>query len=262
VIRSARAVREAARCVAAAALLLAAPLAAQQTIEGRVLSAADGMPIEDVTVRVVGEDRVVGTDSAGYFRFDIPQGRPGFALQIEVIGFIPVQRTWVLPLEAPLVIALEQDVVPLEGIDVMVDQPTGWTARPLSYKLKWRVRSLMGIDKSASAADLRAFEHQEAEIWDFLPEMNVFGMLDGGFMSFGRVRSPSYVIDDRNVVFEEFRSYPVEDFCRLDVVTFPRPGPAKAGLVMGYTCDYLWAVARGEERMTPFLPTNPVPGRR
>jgi len=160
------------------------------------------------------------------------------------------------------VIALEREAVPLEGIDVEVNRPTGWTARPLEYKLKFRVRSLMGIDRTATLADLRAFEHQEAEIWDFLPQMNVFGLVDGGFISNGRVPRPSYVIDDRSVVFDEFRTYPVEDFCRLDVVTFPRPGARKGGLVMAYTCDYLMDVVTGKERMTPFLPTNPVPGRR
>jgi len=248
--------------VALMALTVAIPCSAQQTVTGRVISAEDGEPLEEVTVRVVGEGIVLGTDSTGAFSFRLPDGRPGFALEIEVIGFTPFNRTWLLPLERPLVVALEREAIPLEGIDVEVDPPTGWTARPLEYKLDFRVRSLMGIDRTASAADLRGFEHQGAEIWDFLPQMNVgyYGL--EGFIANGLVPRPGFVIDDRNVVFDEFRSYPVEEICRLDVVTFPRPGATKGGLVMAYTCEFLMDVVTGEERLTPFLPGNGVPGRR
>lgn len=242
-------------------LLGASAAAAQQTIEGRVLNSADGQPVEDVSVRVVGEDLQVGTDSAGVFRFELPLDRPGFALEIEVIGFKAINKTWMLPLERPLVIALERDAVELEGIEVAVDRPSGWTARPLEYKLKFRVRTLMGIDRTATLEDLRAFEHQEAEIWDFLPQMNVAQLGYGGFIASGRVPSPSFVIDDRGVVFDEFRTLPVEDVCRLDLVTFPRPGLTKSGLVIAYTCDYLMDVVLGKERLTPFLPIGPPGGR-
>jgi len=244
------------------AMLAASPAWAQQSIEGRILRASDGSPVEDVSVRVVGEDLLVGTDSAGFFRFDLPEDRPGFGLEIEVIGFSTIKRTWMLPLERPLVIALEQDVVPLEGIDVEVDRPTGWTALPMEYKLEFRAKQIMGNNRSANLADLRDFKHQEAEIWDFLPQMNAVGLFDGGFRSGGLVRSPMYVMDERVVNFDEFRSYAVGEMCRLDLITIPRLARGRlqgssmdhGGLVLGYTCDYLMDVAMGRKVLTPFLP--------
>ncbi|HZX24134.1 MAG TPA: hypothetical protein VFF18_11395, partial [Woeseiaceae bacterium] len=136
--------------------------------------------------------------------------------------------------------------------------PTGWTARSLDYKVKFRVRSLMGIDRTATVSDLREFAHQEAELWDFLPRMGIFTFANGGFIASGRVPSPSYVIDDRGVVFDEFRSYPVRDICHLDVVTFPSPGATKGGLVMAYTCQFLRDVMTGKRTLSPFLPLGPV----
>jgi len=238
------------------------PLAAQQTIEGRVLNASSGEPLEDVSIRVVGEGLLVGTDSAGVFRFQLPEGRPGFALEIQVIGFTTYNRTWMLPLERELVIPLEQDVVPLEGIDVDVDAPQGWSARPMEEKLDFRAGRIMGNSRSASAQDLRDFPHQEAEVWDFLPRMNAVALFDGGFRSGGLVRSPSFVLDDREVVFDEFRMVPVGEMCRLDLITLPRLGRGRpgsfrsdnGGVVLGYTCDYLMQVAMGRKKLTPFLP--------
>ena len=237
-------------------LVVPSSVVAQHVVEGRVLNAADGMPIEDVTVRVPSEDLQIGTDSAGEFRFEVPENRQGVALDIEVIGFAPVNRTWMLPLERPIVIALEREAVELEGIEVDVDRPTGWSARPLEYQLKYRVRSLQGIDRTATMADLRAFPHQEAEVWDFLPDMNIaIGVgCEECIMSSGRIPSPSFIIDDRSVDFYEFRLYPVEEICRVDVVTFPVAGsPEEKGLVMAYTCQFLRDVAAGKRTLSPFL---------
>lgn len=234
----------------------ASPLAAQHIVEGRVLRAADGVPIENVTVRVPSEDLLVATDSAGYFRFEVPEDRQGVALEIEVIGFAPLTRTWFLPLESPLLIALKYDAVPLDEVRVEVDRPTGWAARPLEYKLKFRVRSLQGIDRTANSAELRAFPHQEADVWNFLPRMNV--AIGAGcpecIMESGRIPNPGFLVDDRAVDFDEFQSYSVEEICRVDVVTFPAAGnPEKRGLVMAYTCQFLLDVATRKRTLSPFI---------
>src|SRR6056297_287456 len=138
-----------ARLVTLAVLCLVAPssLFAQHVVEGRVINAADGLPLEDVTIRVPSEDLQIGTDSAGEFRFEVPEDRLGVALEVEVIGFAPISRTWMLPLDGPIVLAIEREAVELEGIDVDVDRPSSWGARPLQYQLQYRVRSMMGIER-------------------------------------------------------------------------------------------------------------------
>jgi len=105
-------------------------------------------------------------------------------------------------------------------------------------------------------ADLRAFEHQEAEIWDFLPEMTVAidAGCDGCIMAAGRFR-PTFIVDDRSVSLDEFRSWPVEDICRVDVVTIKRMG-GTTGFVMAYTCGLLRDVAMGKRTLPPFLGGN------
>jgi len=244
--RGAGGTRRAPVLLAAGLIAAASPLAAQQTIEGRVLNASSGEPLEDVSVRVVGEGLLVGTDSAGVFRFDLPEGRPGFALEVQVIGFAPIHRTWMLPLERELVIALEREAVQLEGIDVEVDRGR----MTLNEALDRRVRSIeRGIARTARAADLRAFPGQNAEVFAFFPWMTIGtnAGCDGCLMSNGRVRPNVWTIDDRVVAREEFEMMSVGDMCRIDVVTIPRLGHGvDRGMVFGYTCDFLMKAATGE----------------
>jgi hypothetical protein len=226
--------------------------AAQHVVEGRVVGASDGMPIEDVTIRAVGEDLVVGTDSTGFFRFEVPDDRPGVALSVEVIGYRRFERTWILPLAEPIRIGLQRDAVQLQGIDVEVDRPR----MSLPEILEFRVRSIQnGIPRSAGSAELRAFEHQEADVWDFLPAMTV--AIGAGceecIMANGRFE-PDFIVDDRKVEYDEFRSYRVGEICRVDVVTIPIVGsPTERGFVMAYTCAFLREVATGERRLPILL---------
>ncbi len=234
--------------------LLSAPLTAQHVVEGRVLGSADGMPIEDVSVTAVGEEIVVGTDSTGYFRFELPEDRPGVALSIEVIGYRPFERTWILPLSEPLRIGLRQEAVELEGIDVEVER-SGWAAKPIAEQLKFRVRSMMGIDRIATVGDLRAFPDQRADIWQFLPWMTIATDVgcEGCMMMMG-MSEPGFLVDDRGVSYDEFRSWPVEDMCRVEAIVFPGGGQTRS-VVAAYTCGYLREIATGERTLSPFLGT-------
>jgi len=226
----------------------------QHVVEGLVVASSDGMPLEDVTIRVLGENLTIGTDSAGFFRFELPDDRPGVALDVEVIGYESFNRTWILPLQEPVRIVLRQEAVELEGIEVEVDG----ARMSLPEMLEFRARSIQnGIPRKATAADLRAFEHQEAEVWDFLPSMNVAtgtGCPEC-MMASGRIPQPKFVVDDREVSFEEFRSYRVGEICRVDIVTIQIPfGSPEKGLVMAYTCSFLRQVAAGERRLPIMLP--------
>lgn len=235
------------------AALLPAHAVAQHVVEGRVVSASDGMPIGEATVRAVGENLVVGTDSAGFFRFELPTDRPGVALEVEMIGYRTLNRTWILPLESPIVIGLRQEAVELEGIDVEVDRSRMSPAKRLEY----RVRSIPGgIPRTAGAAALRAFGNQNAELLDFFPAMTVAtgAGCESCLMANGRFDPDRWLIDDREVLFDEFRSYPVRDICRVDVVTIPVAGsPMEKGVVFAYTCDFLRQVATGQKTLRLLL---------
>jgi hypothetical protein len=223
--------------------------AGQHVVEGRIVGSSGGMPIEDVTVRAVGEGLVVGTDSAGFFRFELPEDRPGVAIAVEVIGYRPFERTWILPLSEPIRIGLQQEAVELAGIDVDVNRGgmSGFE------RLEYRVRSIPGgIPRTAGTAELRAFANQNAEILDFFPAMTVATGVgcESCLMASGRFDPDRWLIDDREVFFDEFRSYPVGEICRVDVVTIPVTGsPVERGVVLAYTCRFLRDVASGKETL-------------
>jgi len=73
-------------------------------------------------------------------------------------------------------------------------------------------------------------------------------------MASGRIPSPTFVVDDRGVSFDEFRSYAVEEICRVDVVTIPIAGsPTESGVVLAWTCQFLRDVATGRRKLS-FVP--------
>ncbi len=236
-------------------LLLPSDAVAQHVVEGRVLSAASGAPLRDVAVRVQGEDVLVGTDSLGAFRFELPEARPGVALRLEVIGYQPFERTWILPLDEPLTIGLQRDVIELDGIDVE-------TRLPILERMHARLRG--GGDRSFRTADrwqLRRFPHQEADIYDFLPDMTVATgvMACEECMMMNGIMRARFFMDDLEVDYDEFRSYTVAEICRVEVIReIPNPGPnfdmvEAEGGVHAYTCDFMHEVERGQRPMSPWL---------
>jgi len=236
-------------------LLGSTPLSAQHVVEGRIVNAADAAPIEDVSVAVPSEGILVGTDAEGYFRFEVPQDRPGVALEVRVIGFTTFNRTWMLPLEGPLLIGLEQDAIPLEGIEARVE-------KPVVEKMDRRVRmATRVVSRVANSADLRAFEYQEAEIWDFFPEMQVAALgACPDCLNMGGRFTAIYFVDDLPVEREHLRSFRVGEICRVEVVRLQVPPDHRnpnmfrtPGGVHAYTCRYMLQVARGERTMPPVL---------
>ena len=154
-----------------------------------------------------------------------------------------------------LAVALEQDGVPLVGIDVEVERGVMTADEMLEY----RIRSVPGgIPRTATASDLRAFEGQNAGVLQFFPQMQIATGAGCGscLMSNGRFDPDRWVLDDRVMSFDEFRSYAVGELCRIDVVTVQIPqDPMEKGFVMAYTCGYLRRVALGEETL-PILLTS------
>lgn len=238
-----------------AVAVLPTALSAQHVVEGRVVSSSDGMPVVDVSVRAVGEGLQVGTDSAGIFRFELPEDRPGVALRLEVIGYRVFDRTWILPLTEPLTIALEPEAIELEGIEVE-------TRLPILERMHTRLRQNAQLQyRTADRWQLRRFPHQDADLYDFLPDMTVAtGIMacDSCMMMNGTMRA-RFFVDEFEVGYGHFRSYTVAEICRVEVVREPaRPTPGvnmieARGGVHAYTCDFMRELESGERPMSPFL---------
>ena len=238
-----------------AALVAPSHARAQHVVEGRVVSATTGAPLESVTVRVPGESVLVGTDALGRFRFELPEDRPGVALRLEVIGFRTFDRTWILPLAEPLLIGLEREAIELDGITVLA---------PVPVLERMHVRLRQNADLSARTADrwqLRRFAHQDADLYDFLPDMNVAtGIMacDTCMMMNGTMRA-RFFMDDFEIGYEHFRSYTMAEICRIEVVRqIPNPGTnfdmvEAQGGVHAYTCDFMEEVESGKRPLSPFL---------
>jgi hypothetical protein len=241
-----------------AAVLLAAaaaPTAAQQQVRGTVVDQGTGRPLPGVAVEVVESGRTVATDSVGRFAVHLPDTAQVLSLTFSTLGYASLTRSYLLPLDRSLAVGLTSTAVEIEGIEVRA-------RRPLLERMDGRLSALGRFaTRTASQGELRAFAHQEADLYDFLPEMNVAVgvtgclecmMMNGGF----RAR---FFLDDFEIPMDEFRSLAVEQICRVEVVRkTPRPGRNSTlidatGGVHAYTCDYMMAVARGEETLTPFL---------
>jgi TonB-linked SusC/RagA family outer membrane protein len=102
------------RYLAAASILLAHPLAAQQPthVTGQVVDAESGRPLSGVQVAVVGG--VIGTltDAQGRYVLDVPAGRD--SLSFAFIGYSTVKRA----VAAELNVSLRVQAVALEGVVV------------------------------------------------------------------------------------------------------------------------------------------------
>lgn len=242
--------------VGLATLLATAPfpgaVSAQHVVEGRVVASSDGFAVAGASIRVVGENLTIEPDSTGRFRFELPADRPGVALEVEAPDHVTVTRTWILPLAAPITIGLRRDVIELDPIGVEIDRDPkrGWTSRPLEWQFQFRVRRLMGMERTATLRDLRDFPNQSADPWAFLPTLTIATDVgrEGCIMMAGKT-CPTFFMDDREMELEQWRSWRVEEICRVDAVRFTGSGSA----ILAYTCDFIRDLATGKRTLSPFL---------
>jgi TonB-dependent starch-binding outer membrane protein SusC len=102
-------------------LLTAGVLQAQQpdekTLSGMVLSKGDNVPLPGATIVLKGTTRGVVSDEFGAFKIGVPRsGNP--VLVFSFVGFA-TQQLEVGPLSGPLVIAMEEDGINLDGVDIV-----------------------------------------------------------------------------------------------------------------------------------------------
>ncbi|PRY09807.1 TonB-linked SusC/RagA family outer membrane protein [Pontibacter ummariensis] len=83
------------------------PVLAQQTLSGRVVSAADSSPLPGATVKLKDSNAGVTTNAEGFF--SLPVSKDKLVLVVSFVGFAHREVPVNLPLEEPLVIALSED---------------------------------------------------------------------------------------------------------------------------------------------------------
>ncbi len=103
----------------AAFLALAAPAAAQQTISGQVVDAANGQPTAGAEVTVVGRTSGSLTDARGNFSIDVPSG--AYSIVVSLIGF-ETQRIGRVQAGESVTVELISTAVRLRGVNVTVSR--------------------------------------------------------------------------------------------------------------------------------------------
>jgi iron complex outermembrane receptor protein len=108
--------------LAAAFAVMILAVSASGALVGKVTDGQTGLPIAGAAVKLIGQDRVVISDTAGGFAFaELPLGR--VALVISVIGYEIGKRTFDANQISPLVIALQPKAV--KGQDIIVTATRG-----------------------------------------------------------------------------------------------------------------------------------------
>lgn len=97
---------------------------AQSLITGKVISARDNLPLPGAAIKVKGQPGGISADSSGRFSLSAPSKE--FVLQISFLGFKLKEEMVILPLSAPLLIALIEQENSLEEVIVS----TGYQSVP------------------------------------------------------------------------------------------------------------------------------------
>ncbi|HAC07812.1 MAG TPA: hypothetical protein EYM78_03340 [Gemmatimonadetes bacterium] len=103
-------------------LAFAAPTAAQQTISGQVVDAANNQPIAGAQVSVVGSSEGTLSDARGNFSVNVPSGR--YSIAIQFIGF-ETQRIDGVQAGANISISLTSTAIALAPVSVTVNRNRG-----------------------------------------------------------------------------------------------------------------------------------------
>ena len=103
-------------------LAFAAPTAAQQTISGQVVDAANNQPIAGAQVSVVGGSGGTLSDARGNFSVNVPSGR--YSIAIQFIGF-ETQRIDGVQAGENISISLTSTAIALAPVSVTVNRNRG-----------------------------------------------------------------------------------------------------------------------------------------
>jgi hypothetical protein len=233
-----------------ASVLLPVAATAQLVVDGLLVDQETGAPLAGVVVRATSEGTSVTTDSAGGFRLEVPAGRPGVTLSIDLPGYASLTRTWILPLDRPITIGMTRAVTAAAGVPVPIDDA-------VVDRLKDRLERIEGGRTWVADEDeLRAHVRQQSEVLRILVSplaafdipCGACAVLDGGI-------GARLTVDEERVDVQAFRAVRVAEVCRVEVVRMPTPPHPNIRIVGGasgihvYTCGFLGAVSAGDRAL-------------
>ncbi len=227
---------------------------AQLVVAGQLVDQETGRPLVDVPVRATNEGTSAITDSNGAFRLEVPDGRPGVTLSIQVSGYASLTRTWILPLDRPLTIGM-----------IRAGRPAATPTPPIDRGVVDRLDARLGRIAGGRAwvadeGELRSYVRQQSEILRVLVSplaafdipCGACAVLDGGV-------GARLVVDERVVEIEAFRNVRIAEICRVEIVRLETPAHPNIRIVGGasgihaYTCGFLGDVSAGERELAAEL---------
>jgi len=245
------------------------PLHAQRaSLEGIVVAAETGEPLEDVLVRAEASGVVAVTDDEGRFRLTrLPEGET--AVSFHRFGYATDSVTVTLPTDEGLRVELEVRPIELEGLEATATSFATRFART-RVELDRRLARLPGQNRAVDAATIRTYDEDHASD----PLKLLSRELDAGWAFgdalinfYGRKLRPEVYIDEkRTFLFKVTHNLP-STFCRIELYVPPRRTyrlDDRPPQIRAYTCPFMVRVAEGEEELSRYLSTGDLiagPGR-
>jgi len=231
--------------------------AQRASLEGTVVAAGTGEPLEDVLVRAEASGVVGVTDDDGRFRLTrLPEGET--AVSFHRFGYAIDAVTVTLPTDAELRVELEPRPIELEGLEATATSFATRFART-RVELDRRLARLPGQNRAVDAATIRTYdEDHQSDPWKLLSrELDAAWAFGDALVNFyGRKLRPEVYIDEKRTwLFKVTHELP-STFCRIELYVPPRETyrlDDRPPQIRAYTCPFMVRVAEGEEELSRYL---------
>jgi len=231
-------------------------------LEGTVVAAGTGEPLEDVLVRAEASGMVGVTDDEGRFRLNrLPEGET--AVSFHRFGYATDSVRVTLPTEEEVRVELELRPIELEGLEATATSFATRFART-RVELDRRLARLPGQNRAVDAATIRTYdEDHQSDPWKLLSrELDADWAFGDALVNFyGRKLRPEVYIDEKRTwLFKVTHELP-STFCRIELYVPPRKARKyrlddRPPQIRAYTCPFMVRVAEGEEELSRYLSTE------
>lgn len=203
-------------------------------VRGQAVDSSNGTAVISAFVTIDGIRAYDLTDEDGRFAIDLEEGLLPTKrnLRVSALGYIPLVVSIDVPHPDVIVVTLQPEPIPLEGIEAAV----------VSYQQRLRVRRngtlLRRRPYVIGREALRA--HWAENVWDLVGSRHGFSF--DGYSDYGcaiasidgRRRVVELLIDDRPIRIADFELFHPSDFALVEV--WRTSGP---WMIQAYTHDYL-----------------------